>query len=344
MSRRCCCLGDCGVFSDDFDAPHPNDLSANYTTGSGTWATLLSGANDVLGESGTSGAAIWTLAQSKTNDQHVNVDIITAVGDKHRVLCNVVDGANYHFVQIEQNAGNTTVKLYKRTTGGNVLLQEDDIDQIEAETGVSVCINDVSFTVSFNPTPPGGFVYHCSPGLFPNGRKAGIGNGGTTAIEFDAFTLENFSGIDGVEPADNQCCHQQCLCIEDGNEYCIGQELLATITAFGGCDPLDGATFDLDYAPSVNEWNTDIGGGLACHISDSWTFGCNAIGGKQFTLENNDPEDCLEFSDSEDEIISCAPFVVVFPSSSYITGDPAPVCTCCDGDISGSFFVTITER
>ena len=346
--RRCCCIT-CTVFSDDFDPPHSTDLGPGWTEESGDWETALVAARDVLRENGTTGACVLTTAESTTNEQHVNADIVIYDGDVHRVICNAVDDDNYHFVQITQTAINTRVQLFRRADGADSELEDETIDKIETETGVTICINDVSFTVSFSPTPPGAFIYHCNPALFSNGKKAGLGNGGTSAILFDGFTLENFYGRDSMYPG-ARCCLQQCMCVEDDKDYCIAHDLTVTIVAFGGCAAIDGVTFALRYHPGTGEWRseTDPNGGLPC-IEDFWAFNCNGLD-SQFDITNqlNDqfvetggPEECVNYA-AEATSVLCDPLVVVFPLMEYDAYDPSIGCVCCDDEVAGGFYVIVS--
>jgi len=147
----------------------------------------------------------------------VNADVLLDVGDMPRLICNAVDEQNYHFVEVQQNAGNTTIRFYKREGGANSLLHEEDISQLEDESGLTICINNESFSFKPNPSPPGSILYYCNPTLFSTGRKAGVGNGGAQKVEFETFTLENFYGerVPGEPPV--QCCTQQCMCEENGS-------------------------------------------------------------------------------------------------------------------------------
>jgi hypothetical protein len=357
VSRRFCCCGECSVFSDSFNRTPSTDLGSGWSELSGDWEIVDVGGDGRLRENGNSGALILTTATSRTKEQYVTAGLFIDTGDIFRIFVNAVDANNYHMVQIEQNALDTTLKFFRNAS----LLREETIDLLENETQVDICINSVSFTVSFSPTPTGEFFYVCNPNLISNGNKAGLGNGGSNVLEFSGFVLSNFIGIDGSEPDDKHCCTQQCLCIENEKEYCIPQTLTATITAFGGCHPdgggqLDGVTFDLDYESSEGTWDSDFTS-PACFASWKWVFACGASDcslsldvGKFFTLTNlvnaggctGDPDSCMPYDES-DSFFTCDPLVITFPSHDYPGFDPDPVCLCCNGEKAGSFYIVITD-
>lgn len=351
-----CCRGVCPVFSDDFDAGASTDLGSGWTEGLGDWERINPNGGGVLQENGTLGAIVLTTAQTATNEQAVATLIYPNVGDMHRVVCNAVDLNNCHFVEIEQKAAETAIRFYRRTEGVNELLRpEDSLDKLETPSGVGICIDRTSFTVSFTPTPADGFAYVCTPDLFADGKKAGLGNGSTSTLWFDDFGLSNFYGKDAIRDS-FICCAQQCFCEEGGRRYCIPRVLLVTITAWGGCASLDGLTFLITYVPSRGQWRS-AGDGSAIPCMDTWWIfkcgdsPCDELVGEQFGISNMlgagyqcgamSPR-CIDYDQAATSAV-CDPFVVVFPAVSYVAFDPPIGCECCDDEVAGGLFVTVTE-
>ncbi|KKL96274.1 hypothetical protein LCGC14_1846090, partial [marine sediment metagenome] len=196
MGGNPCCCGDCSIFSDDFPDDPGTTLNSDWSEESGDWEYV---GYDFLQENGTVDACVLAVATTRKSKQTVSCrlkDLQT--GDKPRVICNAVDVQNYHFAEMEQNASDTTVRLYKRTGGSNSLLFEKVVDQIDLDSDVTLCINEKSFAWYADPVPGAdAFIYFCNPSLFPNGKRGGLGNGGTSTIQFDTFTIGDFIGAEG---------------------------------------------------------------------------------------------------------------------------------------------------
>jgi hypothetical protein len=366
----CCKGGNCLVFEDDFDDDAGTVLSSDWTEESGDWE--YTGTN-LLKENGNKDACVLTTAQTHTREQSVTCDIKDiAVGDKPRLIANAVDEDNYFFVEMQQGTIDVIVRLFKRTGGVNALLHSALIvPQLDTPiASVAICIDDKSFTWSVFPVLAAAetFVYDCEPALFVNGKKAGLGNGDTSVIEFDTFALSNFWGKDGGagECLDKQCCKQQCTCCDGDVETCIKRDLMLTFEAGGGClAGLDGLTVPLTFVPVSNVWVSDPTSDLPpCLSNAQWILTCAehdcspAKGeGDLYSLVvverdtgNCHPDHCMGIESpghtgSWQASFTCDPFSITFPVIEY-EFDPLSIpgpCDCCDEEDPGWWQGTVTE-
>ena len=339
---RCRCCRDCSIFSDDFVDDPSTTLNPDWTEESGDWEYV---GDDFLQENGNVDASVLAVATTRTSDQSVSCvlrDLQT--GDKPRLICNAVDELNYFFAEMEQNATDTTVRICKRTGGSNTLLISKIVDQIDPNSDVTICVNKTSLAWYADPVPGAdAFVYACNPSLFPSGKKSGLGNGGTSTIQFDDFAVGDFIGVDG-----RRCCVQQCLCKKDGEEFCIPHNLIITLTAWGSCyTKLDGVTIPIVYQPE-NDWWESATPAPWCMSTATWILSCGApmqcpqTPAPNFTLRTISGDLCTEICDGEISY-SCDPLVAAFPCQDHTPFDPSVLCECCDDQANGGWCATVTE-
>jgi hypothetical protein len=332
--RRCCCAG-CPVFSDDFDRDDSDDLGSDWDERSGFWSI----SDSELVESGTTGALVVDLKNS-TREMHVEALLNVNVGDKHRIIVNYQSDSDYFFAEFESKATKTTVRLYKRSAGGNALLREQDTGVIDPLTSVGVCIDETSMTVFVAEE----FVYACNPVLHKQGFRAGLGNGGTSEITFDEFGHERFEGTEGA------CCSQQCLCTEESEPVCIPPILTLTLTAAGSCAALDGLSTPLFYDGQKDHWQTASSWPPTAASSTHWTFTCGSsvcndlLPGvtKRYMLDttiDDDggcilPDECLEFASvNGPAVATCTPLYWRFPRKDVQQQEPPTgLCGACDDE------------
>jgi len=353
----CCCDKTCSVFSDDFEEDASTTLNANWSEESGDWEYT---GTDCLRENGTPGACVLATALSDTREQFASCEIRgVAVGDKVRLIVNAVDANNYFFAEVEQQSTSTAIRFYRRENGNNTLLQAYEVGPQMDSTlqSVGVCITDETFSLSLPPSPfsVATFAFDCNPELFMTGKRAGLGNGGTTTIEFAGFSFGN------ALPHTSHCCAYQCMC--DG--LCIPRRLLATFSAGGGCAALDGVSFHIDYLVGADTWVSDRNADTPlCLKNAMWEFSCSpdsaciTAEAKTFGLVIRDRSygSCYHAGGGEcgfgmgsrwEASFSCDPFVVVFPVVSYPPFEPPLVeeddeCDCCDFYPGGWWQITIT--
>ncbi|NLS96849.1 MAG: hypothetical protein GXX96_32335 [Planctomycetaceae bacterium] len=354
----CCCDKTCAVFSDDFDEEASTTLNANWSEESGDWVYT---GTDCLRENGTPGACLLATAVCDNRENAASCIIRgVAVGDKIRLIVNAVDANNYFFAEVEQKLNCTGIRLYRRKNGSNTLLQEYEVEppMDSTEQIVGVCITDETFSLNLPPSPfsVATFAFDCNPELFMTGKRGGLGNGGTSALEFSNFSFGN------AYPETTHCCAFQCMC----EGLCIPRRLLATMSAGGGCASLDGTTFYLDYLAGADTWVSDRNANTpACLTNGMWEFSCfpdgNCITGESKTfglvIRNRADGSCYNPDGGEcgfsvagsvwEACYSCNPFVVAFPVVSYPPFEPPLVeeddeCDCCDFYAGGWWQVTVT--
>ena len=294
--RRCCCeRPNCTVFEDDFGDDEGAGPNSDWTSCAGTWTYTHEEIDltdyEYIKEAGTSGAAILTVAETHDREQYVGCYLVNFdTGDIARLIVNAVDCSNYHFVEVEQGAADTTIRIYKREGGSNTLLGQDTQSHLEAITDFQVCSSDESITFSAvtDEGMTGLKFWVCNPVLFPTGKKAGLGNGGSQDLCFDGFYMENYHGDDGaytytpgVSPiglaylANPQCCYQQCFCVDGATPYCIPWELTVTFFNEENCAALDGIEVDLTYDEISGDWRSDpTQVVMACETDALWVFTC----------------------------------------------------------------------
>jgi hypothetical protein len=372
--RKCCCYGACLVFSDNFERTDDPELGSDWWETSG-WEIDTGRAQ----EAGNAGAVAYALTATRTKEQYVDAEFYQlANGDKPRVLFNVVDDDNYWAFELHVGGGTggaDLLKWIKVTAGAESVVRSEDLvsGSTEPDTSISVCVDSLSATVEFSPTPTGEMYYHENPALHPAGKYAGVGNGGSTVIDIEDFSLYNFRGTDGDEPTEKRCCTQQCICEDDTGRYAIPHLLRGTLIATGGCySAFHNVTMDLVYYGKDGDWQSydsgtvfydgsapqDIGSEGAhpfCHDEYHWVVSCgegSACGtthsGANFAMTNNvtDPE-CADFDsctgiDTGESSYDCSPFNIVFPGVSYDFGEgPYPADCCCDDEEAGSVYMIV---
>ena len=364
--RRCCCeYGNCILLTDDFDDSASSTLSSDWNEASGDWSYDGAG---LLVEAGTANAVALTTASSNTVEQNVVSQAVGfSVGDKIRVIANAVDENNYLYMEVEVKSGSYTVRLGSGT--GGILSEDDFADTLDPmyPLGLDICLSENIFVGNvYNQdvtAAEGNLVYYCDPPIVAGGKHAGLGNGGTSQLTWDAFV---FGDLVTSDPADtgaagqcrtNQCCIMPCTCCEGGVEVCIPRTLLMTITAGGGCLVLDGVTVYLYYNPGTRMWESELDA-IGCYTNTRFILTCQwdsclpeapppigsfglymfevGVGCKQ--EQCNQPVDgTWEYS------YTCDPFEIIFPTWGPYDPFEGMLCECCDPGEAGWIQMTITE-
>ncbi len=355
--RRCCCLGDCTVFSDDFDGDDSDDLTPEWDERSGDWERL----NNELVENGNAGALIICQTETATEEQSVQVTGTRNAGDIVGAVCNYLDDSHYFYAEIEDIGPDTEVRLY-RVPGG--LLHSATVAQVPSPGGLTICFSKSSFSVLAGEA----IVYDCNPAIHAGGKKGGIRNGGGNVSTFEAFSLENYDGQDANVPLQNPpgyvCCIQQCHCRESAKRFCIPRTLTMTFYAPGidnGCGTLDGVTVDLFWDPVQRYWENatpppepdcaalldwfswilECEDNNPCDIDGAFTLR-TSVAGVPCTFKAD--SQCLEWEDAP-ESFTCNPLVMTFEVKTYggEPGFPAEPCGgCCETEQPGHYWIIIT--
>ena len=365
---RCCCGGTCYLLVDHFDNAASTTLSSDWTEVVEDWE--YSGSGEVI--TGDDGACMLTTAQSTTGEQHVmGITYSIAAGEKYRLLANAVDQFNYLFAELESKVDGYTLRLGTRTSGSDIILFEQDFTDIlvpENGVGITICLSRYVFCGMVTNEPvtsaAGNQIYTYNHSLHGNGKRAGLWNGHSTAMAWTEFAFGDLVG-DGAgavvgECRTNQCCEMPCVCCENEDDYelPLPQNLLLTITATGGCEPLDGATVAITYNPASGDWESAVND-PSCFVQDSmWVFTCNldnvclpATGSGSFGLYMRDPiggcyhNQCFHSEDGWFEAyFTCDPAVIVFPLVIFEARWAAiEECDCCDYTEDSTFQAVVTE-
>ena len=353
-----CCLPECASFTDDFDNPAGSTLDSNWDERSGAWEYLGPGLQENSG--GAGGIAICQV-ETATEEQSIVITGPRDEADVVSVICNYLDDNNYFFVEMEGNVS-TEIRLYRRASGSNQLLHTGTIDPpVPSDPGgMTVCFSYTSFTV----TAGEGVVYVCIDDYHVGGKKAGLRNGGTSTIDFDDFTLENYAGSDGNFDGPT-CCLKQCECRSGAEVYCIPNTLTLTFVATGlgnACGALDGLSFPLTWQPMVQRWQStghqppgalggDITWILECNaslcppLSQGYIFKLSSYSGVVCSTPGAPSEDDCLALDSGNDSYTCNPLIVSFIGQSFVGIDPPDPGECfyCVQTAPGWWNVVITE-
>ncbi len=258
MSRgRGRCLGcDCNIpcvaFQDSFNRGDSGTVSG-WTEITPDWSIV----SQVLREAGNSGALIRADTPSfRKAEQFVTVgakDFTT--GDKYRLYLDwVLNTSNYYYAEFEKLAPIDDWQVTLFNSGGSPLSSKTMTAVIDPDTttGLIACMtggynHDTALFKAYMDmiTPVEEFPWEV---VVPNrGKYSGLGNGGSSQIEFDNYQLINPNTV-------NQSC-QDCMCMCEGNP--IPRVLLATFSSpvvgnIWNC--IDGATATLTWSPLTGQW------------------------------------------------------------------------------------------
>jgi len=304
MSRRCCCDRPCIIVEDDFNRVNNTDLGPKWVEVSGD-SEIVS--NTLLQIPGP--GLVRTVASHPVN--HVSGLVYGTAknlqnGKRYRLIINYVDSSNYVYAEIYCTSSEVaTVGIYNMAGGSPTTLAEvtnvgylagDEAYMLLCRSNDAVFLDTVLATV----------IWSC---LNDNGgRKAGLANGGSTALEWDDFQFTEHKITNADCP--------ECYCDCDGN--CIPKTLTLTVLASGLCACNDGAYTTISYTTPIE--NCTWFGTL--DLDDMWS--CEgSIGTWEFTfLRVNGP--------SGQRFYLC-----MLPLGIGLCGDPGPCAV--GGNGGGSF-------
>lgn len=249
MSRRCCCPA-CTALLDTFNRANSPTVSG-WTEIAGTWSI----AGNRLREAGTADALIRadTPVFYRGEMQIVVQAMDFATGDKYRICVDWVHGtSNYYYAEYEKLAALDTWRVSVLDKTDNVLDTEDIVAPpgVAGQMGLIACFigghkNSARchFLADLDFREPGGlFPWDI---VVPNrGKYSGLGNGGSSQIEYDQYVLTNPDTV-------NRDC-VSCWCFCDG--YTIPKVLTATFSGYLAWECVDGVTVTLTYDKSEDGW------------------------------------------------------------------------------------------
>ncbi|WP_455387500.1 hypothetical protein [Petrachloros mirabilis] len=252
MSRRLCCCGQCLLVHDTFDRANSTNLGAADTEG-GTWDERSGDwqiSSQTLYEAGNSGALVINSATNPISGRGSCYAFITpSGGERYRLILNYLDDAHYKYVEFYTTSASITLtaggetRTYTTSDGWDInainiqirfVLDEGFQCAIVSHTGLHGCVWDNSVSTGA-------------------GRKAGMGNGGAVALNFDEFHYyEHY-----VDNSD--CPDYGCYCTTNGVRYYPSWQLQMDFYGAGGCSSLTGDYAALEYNCEVSRWDAVSG-------------------------------------------------------------------------------------
>ena len=325
MSRRHC--QDCGCgecppgFLDNFSGctGTPSSTIGNGWTVDviGTWTKRQDvNLECVLHESGLEDAQIINEAETINESQVVT---ITQVGDNQapgailRLILNYLDEDNHLYINIGQ-----TTSTFHTADGGQF---GEPAYNVGWNTEVlQACLN-ASGLLSFGDESSDARVRACAP-VVAGGRKAGVGNGGSTAVEYRAFELSDHHDTLADCPF-CQCQHCDSTCLPDtldvdiaSEECCMGGESFQ-VGIHEPENPSEGAVWVPNPITGSNCWAPICAGGSQWEFSLHCDDQTATPGWEGFVLKMDDrgEEGCPTGGTIVDYAPvsgSCDPFFLVF--------------------------------
>lgn len=212
-TKRCCCsFVGCIIGTDDFNRTDSSTVSG-WDERSGDWQIT----SNELTEAGTSGALIILNAFHSRLSWNVIVSPGSAgiiSGAKYRLVANYLDDSNYLYAEFEYISSTPSITIKLCSSSGGVLKEDTWTEDIVAEdmeapwVTFSICLDPSIFSATLiNKTTRFIVVDDDAPSLTAGGYKVGLGNGSTTAIEFEDFYAEETAYFNGVcTECARKCC------------------------------------------------------------------------------------------------------------------------------------------
>jgi len=233
--RRCCCLG-CIIFRDLFNRADASTPGETWEVRLGDWPIV----SQRLRELGTKGAVVigprhpWDTATGLAY-----VDLVNPQPNKrYRIVINWEDDRNYNWAGLACAATGTDAYLeVGQVVGGVDSAIRTVLTTYTPGTDIrlSACRNysgiyalsSLGSNIAWSVLPSGS----------PAGRYWGLGNGGTTALDFDNFEFWEHFVTDDACPV--------CPC--DCGHYAVKRRLLLTFVVVQTCSCLDGQSLELNH-------------------------------------------------------------------------------------------------
>lgn len=257
-TKRCCCGSPgCVISIDNFNRANAATLGANWIDLDNAWTIDTNNALSV-----DPGVAVYDIIHrvpdASMHVYYTTIDEVVDSGRKYRVLCNVFDEDNYHYVEFERLGVNTSVLRLGKVTGGtDNMLKQDTIVGLTGTTRqviATIAHNEFCGQVSNAVLS----IVTLEPSIISNGFYAGI-QSQAAGDRIDDFTFEEHSH---TRP---ECANCICFC-ED--EY-IPAVLNANITGTGRLASLN-ADIILDWDRLNGRWS---GGPVTlCSLGQVWVL------------------------------------------------------------------------
>lgn len=337
--RRCCCYAGCEIGRDEFNRANAATLGAGWDDPDSAWSI---DSNEALS---TAAGVARFLTPHPVPDESMVVyfetrNEVDGSGRKWRVLVNMLDEDNYHYVEFERNGANDSVlRLGKVTAGVGTVLKSDTIVGLtNTSRQVIAKISPLEFCGTVSNAVLS-FVGD-KPSLITNGIYSGI-EALASGTRLDRHIFEHH------RHTLDQCGNCLCLC---ETEY-IPPVLLATFTnCTNRMASLDGATMLLNWERLNGRW---IGTSNLCTPGQVWTLtffcpsdendGSTASMGVSLGCNSSDGFGTAARSPAS---YTCDPLEWVF--GGYNVGPLDLACGCGSPDFSpgapsGSYTIVITE-
>jgi hypothetical protein len=264
-----------------------------------------------LTESGNEDALVVARREVPNLSFYVAVSIPSVIADaKYRVIVNYVDDGNYQVVEFHFSTTTLTIGLYQRSSGANPDLVASDswqVNWVDTAGQLIVCLSETVFLGRFEPGVSHDDLYatcKASPDLHANGYKAGLGNGGSVAIEYDDFSFYET----GYTKEGCPKCYCKCPC----------DPLLDTLQlkiVSPDCSEIDGCTFEMLRQGFDEVW-----------IADESSASCSIIGTIGATLvcdADAEGEGCYKYEFDLGWVVSQCPVTPADPKRpSQCTCEP----------------------
>lgn len=263
MPPRKCCCGECEIGRDEFARADAPTLGPGWDDPDEAWS-IVSGAAESTGAGTARFLTPHVLPDESMVAYITTIDETNDSGEKYRVLVNMVDENNYHYVEFERLGSDTSMlRLGKVTSGVGAVIKEDNIEGLTGFTrDVVAKISPLEFCGTVTNAVLS-FVGDKS-NLFVNGIYSGI-ESLAAGIRIDRHIFEQHRHT--LDP----CGHCLCLC---ETEY-IPPVLLATfVDCTGRMSSLNGATITLRWDRLEAAW---LGSDPSlCTPGQGWTlrFAC----------------------------------------------------------------------
>jgi hypothetical protein len=264
-------------------------------------------------------------------------------GDVYELLVNAdEDGDNYHLARFTIDGSTITIGLYRVTTGGESLLEEEDtVGWNGSAFRMTAIISRTQFCASITNATLS-LTWYAMPDLFVDGYYAGMGVDERADIPVDNWEfyqhLETYTGCP--------------FCICHCEEYPIAPALLATIVdATGRMAGFEGCELELYWDRLNTDWRQDPTGRCTCganSIDLDLILTCDSV---NYTLENIGLSvngtcfDTVLGSGYEFNPLvppsTCDPFYLKFGPIEIAGSD----LTCCFATLGegGEYYIEITE-
>lgn len=320
--RRCCCDGDCLVYTDDFNRADDTDLGSEWNQPDGTIEISSAMAKVTSGP-----ASAYTVFENVSEQMYCSIDTWDEEsGDIYEVWVNVQDEDNYHFVRFIRNNVNDSVLEIGIKSGGAETVYKSQVILTVTGTArtINALISDNEFCGWVTLTVDSGVEANTT---LISGAKHGGFYANRATIWFDNFTMEKHHNDDP------NCRYCACECDDSILPAILNAHLSGTGGRMGSlnCDIL------LVWDRTSNYW---YGEGTCCSVLWKLKLDCDP---EELTLLNFDCTVSDGFGNSPRTayLRTCDPLYLVFGPYDVASSDLA--CPCGPIFTSGTYTIEITE-